>query len=464
MAVVDSHGTVELLGSPWRVGWAVGDEDRWHIAAEEAAVRTRLVDDMPVVATAMRVPGGDVVQQAAAVTDGAGRSVVVEYVNKTSAPVSLALAVSGSIRRAGVHGSRLVVGDQIAAELRRVPGGAVAVSDGEVWDAVRSGPPAGDCQASSRAGLAAAAAVLPLARGVPVQVCLPVDRGAEGRGSPGEVVAGWQAVVSRAASVELSDGVAVRAWRRGIAASILAAGASELEVAARAAVVLDRVGLPDEADRAREALVGEAGHARPPPRVATAALRALASRWLRSGRVSGLAELAGPLAAVAGDSLDHLTLEQVAAVLETEAPASARDARRLLAEIRSAPPMAEAAVTTGGLAAAVRNSVRFGGDGLAGVEALLDRLVAEFPDQLVMLPAPLEARKGVSIDARTLATRHGVLSYSVRWHGPRPAVLWDLQPRRDEDPVVTLRCGLDGSWATTARAGEALLVAGPATA
>ena len=77
-----------------------------------------------------------------------------------------------------------------------------------------------------------------------------------------------------------------------------------------------------------------------------------------------------------------------------------------------------------------------------------------------MLPAPPEAWNQSSLDARSLATRHGVLSFSVRWHGPRPAVLWDLQPRRAEDPGVTLRCGLDDSWATESRAGEALLSIG----
>ena len=109
------------------------------------------------------------------------------------------------------------------------------------------------------------------------------------------------------------------------------------------------------------------------------------------------------------------------------------------------------------LAAAVRDSVAFGGDGLAGAVALLDCLVAEAADHLVMLPAPPEAWARAPVDARSLVTRHGVLSFSVRWHGPRPAVLWDLGPPRVEGRVVTMRCGLDQSWASTAPAGDALL-------
>ncbi|MXZ51903.1 MAG: hypothetical protein F4Z34_01795 [Acidimicrobiaceae bacterium] len=456
VATVGADGTVEPLGSPWRVGWAVGAEDRWHVAAQEAAVRTRLVDDMPVVATAMKVPGGDVVQQVAAVTAGAGRGVVAEFVNETPVPVSLALAVTGSAKRAAVRGSQLLVGDLTAVELGRVPGGAAAVSDGQVWNEVRSGPPPGDCQASSRAGLAAAVAVLPLARNVPLRVCLPAGGGASVLGSPGQVAAGWEAMVARAASAELPDATAVRAWRRGIPASILAAGGAEPEAAARAAIVLDRVGLPDEADRARAVVADAVERSRPQPEVAVVVLRALASRRLRAGRDSGLAERAGPLVAAAGDRLDRLTLEQAAAVLGVEAPAAARDGHRLLIETPrdSAPGTA----TGDGLAAAVRDSITFGGDGLAGIEAALDCLAAEAPDHLVVLPALPGDWKGAPLDVRGLATRHGLLSFTVRWHGSRPALLWERVPptHRPLSPVP-LRCGLDQSWQSEAPAGEALL-------
>ena len=460
VAAVDRSGTVAPVGAGWRVGWAVGAEDRWHVAAEETAVRAHLVDDMPVTATHMRVPGGDVVLRAGAGRDTGGRAVVLEFMNDTPMPVSLAVGVTGSINTAAVKGSRLLVDGQVAVSLPRAPGGAAAVDDGEVWRAVRAEPPAGDCEARSRDGLAAAAAVVPLAPQVPLRVTVDVAGDPVAGSSPEEIAAGWRAVVERAASVELPDDTAVRAWRRGIAASILVAGCSEPAAVARAAVVLDRVGLPDEADRARVALVGAAERSLLPSTSATAALRALASRRLRTGRASGLADLAGPLAAAAGECLDPLTLEQVAAVLEAEAPAAARDARRLLARTPAPASMPRTVVTGDSLTAAVRDGVAFGGDGLAGAEALLDCLVAEAADHLVMLPAPPEAWRGASVDARSLVTRHGVLSYSVRWHGTRPALLWDLQPARVDDPATRLRCGFDESWASTDLAGEALLSTG----
>lgn len=503
-AFVDPDDASAPLDRGWRIAWAVGTEDRWHIAGREAAVRSRLVDDVPVTETAMRIPGGDVVQRVGAARDGSNRGVLLEFENKSPGPVSLALAViENDTWRGGadvrnlrqrrdpavveVRESRLMVDGQVALDLGRTPGGAVAVADGGVWTAVGAGPASGDCLSQSRSGRAAAAAVVPLVPGAPMRAVVPIY-GALDHGAARSVGAsGWQAVVARAATVSLPDETAMRAWRRGITVSIVAAGCGGVLSRsgclssrarrpnshngmivpavrmARTAVVLDRVGLPDEAERARGTLVEAAGVSLLSGEEANTALRALASRRLRTGRVSGLAELAGPLAEAAGDHLDAFTLEQVAAALETEAPAAARDARRLLAETGSPSPTPDAAATVDRLSAVVRDSVAFGRDGLAGIEDLLDCLVAEAADRLVIAPSMPDEWIGATVDAHGLLTRHGTLSFSLRWHGPRPAVLWDLQPRRDEDPAVTVRCGLDESWASEARTGEALLRTGQAT-
>ena len=413
---------------------------------------------MPVTATAMRVQGGDVTQRAAAVRGASGRGVVLEVVNETPVPVSLALTVSGAIGTAGVRGSRLLVDGRVALELDLTPGGAVAVGGGDVWEAVRSGPPSGDCEARSRSGVAAAAAVVPLAVGVPLRVTVPVDDAPVEVRPPEQVAAGWLAVVSRAASVALPDEEAERAWRRGIAACLLAAGGTEVAAASRAAVVLDRVGLPDEADRGREVILRAVEGSSLPAVDAVAGLRALASRRLRSGHLSGLAELAGPLAAAAGDGLDAFTLEQVAAALESEAPAASRDARRLLVTTTSPAPAAVDGSSVDSLTETVRRSAAFGGDGLAGMEALLDCLIAEASNRLLLVPELPHAWRGASVDARSLGTRHGRLSFSVRWHGSRPALLWELQPVQASGAAgPTMRCGLDGSWTSEAPSGEVLL-------
>jgi hypothetical protein len=59
---------------------------------------------------------------------------------------------------------------------------------------------------------------------------------------------------------------------------------------------------------------------------------------------------------------------------------------------------------------------------------------------------------GAPIDVRDAPTRRGPVSCSVRWHGERPALLW-------EGPAgTTFRApGLDPAWASTEARGEALL-------
>jgi hypothetical protein len=49
----------------------------------------------------------------------------------------------------------------------------------------------------------------------------------------------------------------------------------------------------------------------------------------------------------------------------------------------------------------------------------------------------------------------GRLSYSVRWHGEHPALLWEIS---EPAPGVTLTApALDPAWSTTELAGETLL-------
>ncbi|MFI5046716.1 MAG: hypothetical protein ACHQIG_06600 [Acidimicrobiia bacterium] len=59
---------------------------------------------------------------------------------------------------------------------------------------------------------------------------------------------------------------------------------------------------------------------------------------------------------------------------------------------------------------------------------------------------------GRPLDVRDAPTRRGPVSCSVRWHGDRPALLWEAPPG------VTLRApGLDPAWSTTEPRGETLL-------
>ncbi|MGH9034600.1 MAG: hypothetical protein ACRD0O_02465, partial [Acidimicrobiia bacterium] len=60
---------------------------------------------------------------------------------------------------------------------------------------------------------------------------------------------------------------------------------------------------------------------------------------------------------------------------------------------------------------------------------------------------------GQDVEVHEAPTHFGRVSYAVRWHGERPALLWEC-----ERPGVRLTIpGLDRSWSTTEPTGEALL-------
>jgi hypothetical protein len=71
---------------------------------------------------------------------------------------------------------------------------------------------------------------------------------------------------------------------------------------------------------------------------------------------------------------------------------------------------------------------------------------------------------GMPIDVRDAPTAFGPLSYSLRWHGERPALLWEVVVHDAAEPCTITAPGLDPAWSTTDASGEALLAAVPVPA
>jgi hypothetical protein len=101
-------------------------------------------------------------------------------------------------------------------------------------------------------------------------------------------------------------------------------------------------------------------------------------------------------------------------------------------------------------------------DFLSFVRSLLVREVAGGLALCSMLPVDW---LGQNLEVHDAPTHHGRLSFAVRWHGDRPALLWDLRPHEGRPEAAAVRItapGLDPAWSTTEAKGEALLAAGAA--
>ncbi|MDG2028050.1 MAG: hypothetical protein P8J50_13160 [Acidimicrobiales bacterium] len=434
-AIVDAKGRVAVIDGSWWLEWGVGDEDRWRIAHDEVAVRQSRVADAPVYETSMRISGGDVVQRIASANDGLGRVLVVEFENASANAVAVALAgrvPAAAAIRADADGVALDDIEWIRAE--RPAGGVFAVL-GDPWPTVAAGPD--DARAQTDGADAAGGLVLALPHRQLVRFEVLLDGDFPTRPmTPEDIAAGWRVVTGDALTIEVPDADLGEAWTRIVPDLIVSAGSDDPRAAAEAAVVLDIAGLLDEADRARAVVVGaaEAGELRGDD--ATAALRALASRDLLGGQESGLAALAGPLAALAGRSIDAATLEMVARALDGPAPEAAGDARR-------------AASSASGSFGAVSPAA------IAAANVLCHVIDVSDTASIAVLPDVPDSWRGQQIDVRNCGTANGRVSFSVRWHGSRPALLWERHGGSDS---IEMRCpGLDPSWSTLERSGEALL-------
>ena len=78
--------------------------------------------------------------------------------------------------------------------------------------------------------------------------------------------------------------------------------------------------------------------------------------------------------------------------------------------------------------------------------------------QVRILPVVAEDWLGSGIEAHGLCTPLGVVSFAIRWHGERPAVLWEVEAHDDGEIHVSVP-GLDPSWSSDDAKGDALLAA-----
>jgi hypothetical protein len=394
-ALVDQRGTVTPVDARWTLGWWIGADDRWHRAEQEVAVRQRLVDDTPVVETAMRVPGGDIVQRVYGVRAGDDDAVVVTFENQTSVPVALAVVLDDA-RRLRVDGSVVHADRRPALWFEKAPVRFAAAKDVEAVANVVTAGDAGHQPVNLRRG--AAAFVLPLAHRTTTSV---VISSSAPRSVPAleQVVRGWKVQSDRGMRVVVPDAALE---------STIDAGRRLALLAKDDALVLARYGYLDEALAVAE---------RQAPEIASAADRLARSRT--PDRVA-LLDAAEALALAGEEQAAEIARR---AASSADAAASASVPRSQLLDVR-------------------------------------DRLLRETDDGVAVCNVVPDEWLGQGIEVHGAPTRFGPVSFAVRWHGDRPALLWDAP-----EGIRITAPGLDATWSSGKPKGDALLspVAPPGT-
>ena len=377
-ASVDRSGIVSPRATTWELDWWIGADDRWHFPAREAAVRRQLLDGMPVVQTAMRVPGGDAVHRAYAAPVGdVGEVAVVEIANESPAPFVVALVVRGA-SSLDLDDATVYADGRSAIRTTRPPSRWAASIDGSTEATVTGGEASMGAfpHRQDRGARLVGAFLYPVAHRTTLRALVGI--GTQGIGATGPervpdaaaVARGWAVQLDRGMRVELPDDQLQRAVESARAAAVLAGQAWRVEP--EVAAVLEDWGLDAEAAVAWSRLTGRA------------------RRRLRRRRPE---------------------------------PATWSRARALV----GAPDAALLAAVHGALVEEHEGDVA---------------LFTDWPAEWV----------GQPVDVRDVPTRRGLVSGSVRWHGDRPALLWE-----GPGGVTFTAPGLDPTWSSTDARGEALL-------
>jgi hypothetical protein len=263
-ATVDRNGVVAPRAAGWELDWWIGAEDRWHIPSREAAVRQQLIDGMPVVQTAMRVPSGDAVQRVyGAPTADIGEVAVVEIANESPAPFVAALVVRGA-SAVDLDGATVYADGRSALRTTRPPSRWTLSADGSTADIVTRGD-ASDAPFASRQDRGArlvAAFLYPVAHRTTLRVAVALnprglgDVASSALPNATAVVRGWQAQLDRGLRIEVSDEQLQHAVATARAATVLAGQAWRVEP--EIAATLEDWGLDAEAALAWSRLTGRA--------------------------------------------------------------------------------------------------------------------------------------------------------------------------------------------------------------
>lgn len=495
--VVLHEGTTEELCLEW---W-VGGDDRWYEPAREITTRQELIRNLPIVSVSMRVPSGDAVVTAFTTVQGPRELVVSELSNRSKVPFVAALIVSGpGANDVTLDGTAIRIGGLPVIHVPSAPQrSAAAPSIDELRALVVGGgvaptyvPRHGE---SASAFLFAVTHTLGVRVGAIVGASSPLAFAAppvlHALPTVHDLANGWDTHLGRGADLRTVPALASAPHFRSAISSLLLyaePAASDVTtpivVCGALAAALDAGGFHAEAgalladapqwqgrrgelsDAKSEAVVGNAA-------ISTAAF---VDAVARHGALTHDAVFAKTMAPVLAGGLEYLLKKAKAdpslapwLACSTAVPSMLRIARderaaRHAEKIFSSRYGQMPSLPVEPLPAQSRGANFVPEDPMRLANLVRSHITpfCEFDSVTVCVLAGFdESMLGQPIDVRNLPTPFGRLSYAIRWHGERPAILWECSAIHDDQrsDALVLRAPRFGEWRAWGARGDSLLPA-----
>ena len=373
-----------------RLRWFIAADDRWYRPSRETTVRQREVSGVPVIETRIKVPGGDAVQRVYGVANFGG-AIVVEIYNDSSLPFAVAFD-RGDIATMREPSPTGVQGIDL-------PAGSVVFPVGH--------------HATMRAAI--------LINGDSRQISAGE---LESLPSFEQVERGWLAALQISSRVDVPD----LSWSSVLTSQrckVLLSNSTELAESSDINLVVDL--LLDRAERVRlgdkpAQWVDEVAVAT--ERILKQCAKTQSVQWFEERALLG----AGMVLNRAGESR------------------GLQDFVSVWSRLAEAGRISDLALASPEIAGTVRQ--------IAWIES---QLVAQRRDGVIEIcPCGIDKSwLGVNFEChKLLASPEHVISYAVRWHGEKPALLWEI-----DGPVgaKVAASAIDRTFSSTEMRGETLL-------
>ena len=373
-----------------RLRWFIAADDRWYRPSRETTVRQREVSGVPVIETRIKVPGGDAVQRVYGVANFGG-AIVVEIYNDSSLPFAVAFD-RGDISTMREPSPTGVQGIDL-------PAGSVVFPVGH--------------HATMRAAI--------LINGDSRQISAGE---LESLPSFEQVERGWLAALQISSRVDVPD----LSWSSVLTSQrckVLLSNSAELAEGSDISLVVDL--LLDRAERVRlgdkpAQWVDEVAVAT--ERILKQCAKTQSVQWFEERALLG----AGMVLNRAGESR------------------GLQDFVSVWSRLAEAGRISDLALASPEIAGTVRQ--------IAWIES---QLVAQRRDGVIEIcPCGIDKSwLGVNFEChKLLASPEHVISYAVRWHGEKPALLWEI-----DGPVgaKVAASAIDRTFSSTEMRGETLL-------